>query len=232
MNNISLIFIQMDTLFHQNLMCSLSDIGGGMKLPRKQWEMLMYLFQKVNNTKWIARLKKMRYAPNLMEMLIKRDKKKVNKKSIVYKQKAIKPKKRPKGPKRVVFKKRKPKDPNRRAVRVKLGAKRRQKKQSLQRRKRSIDNNLMKDIAPGGIYNLKENYIDIKALDEKINDERYKRDLEKSGVNHVRKKRKADKLSNDLLHDFENNPEEMQGMLVYVSLKKLGIQHNLNVRIV
>lgn len=175
-----------------------------MKMPRRQYEVLMYLAQKVNHTRWIARLKKMKAAPNLMELLIKKHKKKVNKKGMVYKQKAVKPKKRPKGPKRVVLKKRKPKE-NRRAVRVKLGAQRRQKKQ--QRKRRSVDITLIEDNNDN-----RQNYIDIEAFNEKINNRREKRDLENVEVKLVRKKRKVvDKLSDDLLYDFEQNPEKMQG---------------------
>lgn len=169
-------------------------------MPRRQWEVLMYLFQKSNKTRWIARLKKMRAAPNLMEMLIKRDKKKQNKKSIVYKQNKIKPKKRPKGPKRVVLKKRKPKE-NRRGLRVKLAAQRRRKKQSLQRRRRSI-NNMGEDLAQNN------DYIDIRSFDV-----RDKRAFEEVDVKLVRKKRKVDKLSDDLLFDFEQNPGKIQGTL-------------------
>uniref|UniRef100_A0A8D8V4L2 Uncharacterized protein n=3 Tax=Cacopsylla melanoneura TaxID=428564 RepID=A0A8D8V4L2_9HEMI len=186
------------------------DIGGGMKMPRRQYEILMYLFQKVNHTRWVAKLKKMRNAPNLMEMLIKRDKKKTNKHSNRYKLKAAKPKKRPKGPKRVVFKKRKPKE-DRRKVRVQLAAKRRRTKQAKSRRRRSADNEL--DINQDDIVE-NNKYIDIEALHniEKRNVDNAFNNGETANEDVlVRNKRAVDKVSDDLLHDFEQmGPQQMQ----------------------
>ncbi|KAI5723782.1 hypothetical protein M8J76_010886 [Diaphorina citri] len=180
------------------------DLGHGMKMPRRQYEALVYLFQKVNNTRWLARLRKMKDAPNLMECLIRRTKRKQNKKSIVYKQKALKPKKRPKGPKRVVLKKRKPKV-NKRIERIRLGAKRRREKQGKKRRRRSVDEIVYSQDHDGNIVG--DKYIDIKEL------ERFKRSLEIDEVKLVRKKRNVEKVSDDLLHDFEMNPTDMHGTI-------------------
>ncbi|KAL1453392.1 hypothetical protein WDU94_007532 [Cyamophila willieti] len=189
------------------------DIGGGMKMPRRQYEILMYLFQKVNNTRWIAKMKKMKNAPNLMEKLIKRTKKKTNKHSNRYKLKKIKPKKRPKGPKRIVFKKRKPKE-DRKKVRVQLAAKRRRAKQG-RRRRRSVDDEF--DFNQDNVQNdIFENnkYIDIEAFHniEKRNvDNVFDNDEKANGDVLVRNKRAVDKVSDDLLHDFEQmNPEQVQ----------------------
>ncbi|XP_026679769.1 uncharacterized protein LOC103509669 [Diaphorina citri] len=177
-----------------------------MKMPRRQYEALVYLFQKVNNTRWLARLRKMKDAPNLMECLIRRTKRKQNKKSIVYKQKALKPKKRPKGPKRVVLKKRKPKV-NKRIERIRLGAKRRREKHGKKRRRRSVDEIVYSEDHDKNIVGNK--YIDIKELDIGHDLERFKRSLEIDEVKLVRKKRNVEKVSDDLLHDFEMNPTDM-----------------------
>lgn len=64
-----------------------------------------------------------------------------------------------------------------------------------------------------------DKYIDIKEL------ERFKRSLEIDEVKLVRKKRNVEKVSDDLLHDFEMNPTDMHGEFIFdckqKSLKKL-----------
>lgn len=68
-------------------------------------------------------------------------------------------------------------------------------------------------------------YIDIKELDIGHDLERFKRSLEIDEVKLVRKKRNVEKVSDDLLHDFEMNPTDMHGEFIFdckqKSLKKL-----------